>query len=105
MEAAEQQIEKALNKINTTDTATREKVLRALTNLVAELIEKDFARLVQVLYRMDVEEEKLKKAFAENVGKDAATIIAELILQRHLQKLQTRAENKKPSPPSAEECW
>lgn len=77
---------------------------RVLTPLVRELLEKDFAQLVQVLYRIDVDEEKLKRTLAANPEKDAAAVIAELMVQRHLQKVHTKATHKKP-PPSAEERW
>ena len=66
-----------------------ENVLEKLTRLVAYLMEKDFARLLQVLYRIDVSESKLKAALAEGDEKPSE-IVAQMILEREMQKVATR---------------
>src|SRR5450432_3586905 len=58
---------------------------------INELIKSDFQKLVNVLYRVDVNERKLKYLLQENVGADAAVIIADLIIERQLEKIKTRA--------------
>lgn len=62
----------------------------ALTFFINHLIQKDFQKLVSVLYKIDVDEEKLKRILKENPGKDAAELIAHLIIERELQKIETR---------------
>jgi hypothetical protein len=62
-----------------------------LASYLNELIQNDFNQLINLLYRIDVDEQKLKKTLKENAG-DAGLIIAELIIQRQLQKLKTRKE-------------
>ncbi len=70
--------------------------LNDLHHLLAEhinyLIQKDFQKLVFVLYRVDVNESKLKALLQENRQEDAGNIIATLIIERQLQKIKSRQE-------------
>ena len=47
-----------------------------------EFINQDFSKVVQLLYRIDVSEAKLKKVLHENPNEDAAGLIADLIIER-----------------------
>jgi hypothetical protein len=49
---------------------------------------------VTLLYRIDVDENKLKKILKEQAGTDAAQIIAQLIIEREQQKAETRKKFK-----------
>lgn len=57
---------------------------------INHLLVYDFNRLIQVLYRVDVSEKKLKELLGENPQTDAAIIIAELLIQRQEEKLRTK---------------
>ena len=61
-----------------------------LQSEISRLIMEDFEKLVQLLYRIDVSENKLRQTLSENPATDAATIIADLIIERQIQKLRTR---------------
>ena len=61
-----------------------------LAALVQELINHDFYALIQFLYRVDVEEGKIKKLLAENAGGDSSLLIADLLLQRTAEKRAAR---------------
>ena len=63
-----------------------------LLQAVEDLVSNDFARLVQVLYQMDVPEAKLKAMLKANPGINAAPIIAQLMLQRQLQRVKDRKQ-------------
>jgi hypothetical protein len=63
--------------------------LRAAIN---NLIRNDFQQLVHILYRVDVNERKLKFLLQENVGEDAAVIIADLIITRQMEKITSRQQ-------------
>lgn len=63
-----------------------------LTIFINDLIQNDFQRLVTILYKIDVDENRLKRILKEKEGKDAAVIIAELIIERELQKIETRKQ-------------
>jgi len=59
---------------------------------INQLIQTDFQKLVSILYRIDVSEAKLKYLLKENADKDASVIIADLIIERQLQKIKSRQE-------------
>lgn len=65
---------------------------RELAEWVNELIEKDFSGLVQVLYRLDVPENKLKQVLQDQPGEEAGRLIAELIIERlnHIRESRTK---------------
>lgn len=66
-----------------TPEALRELLLRQ----VNYLLERDFERLLQSLYRIDVPEQKFRESL---VSQDPAGQITDLILQRELLKVKTR---------------
>ena len=68
---------------------SQETLLAKLTAIVNYLLSKDFNRLMNALYRIDVSEEKLKRTLASNTD-NTAKAISELILERELQKVETR---------------
>jgi len=61
-----------------------------LAIFINDLIEKDFSRLVQILYRLDVSEDKLKNVLQENPTSDAGNMIATLIIERIAQREQVK---------------
>jgi hypothetical protein len=54
------------------------------------MIRTDFSALVQLLYRIDINETRLRQLLQTNTGEDAGKIIARLIIERLWQKIQTR---------------
>ncbi len=76
-------------------TISMEEMRQRLAAEINELILHDFQKLVGILYRVDVNERKLKYLLQENVGEDAAVIIADLIIERQLQKLKSRQEYRR----------
>lgn len=66
-----------------------------LARRINELLNSDFSRLISVLYRMDVSEPKLRLLLKENPGTDAGLLIADLMIERQLQKIKTRRETKR----------
>jgi hypothetical protein len=59
-----------------------------------------------VLYRVDVNERKLRTLLKENQNEHAGNIIAELIIERQLQKIKTRKEySKTQEDNTSEEKW
>lgn len=76
-----------------------------LIALINELINQDFQSLVQLLYRIDVDEKKLKALLSKAQGAASAPIIADLLIERQLQKARTRAQFSGGNPPTDEERW
>jgi hypothetical protein len=62
----------ALEKLTTPDLET----------MINELIKTDFSKLVQLLYRIDVSEAKLKNILQAHPNEDAGKLIAEVVLER-----------------------
>ena len=71
-----------------------------LAAYINHLIQADFEKLVSLLYRIDVSENKLKYLLNENPGEDAGKIIAGLIIERQMQKIKFRRQYKPCFPPS-----
>ena len=67
---------------------------KKLAIFINDLIENDFQRLIDVLYKVDVDENKLKQTLQKEATKNAADTIATLIIEREVQKLQSRKEFK-----------
>jgi hypothetical protein len=83
-----------------------EKARQQLIFLINELINKDFHSLVQLLYRIDVNENKIRTFLDQNTERDSAIILADLIIERQLQKVESRHRfSSKNKPASDEEKW
>jgi len=67
-------------------------LIQQLADYINQLILVNFERLVQLLYRIDVSEAKLKYLLKENPNEDAGRIIALLIIERQIQKIKFRKE-------------
>lgn len=63
-----------------------------LVNFIDDLIQNDFNRLVSILYRVDISEQKLKLKLAENKDSNirSAEIIANLLIEREQEKIRSR---------------
>ncbi|MCE7994559.1 MAG: hypothetical protein HEP71_21450 [Roseivirga sp.] len=68
---------------------SHEALLKKLIHIVSFLLEKDFGKLLQVLYRIDIPEDKLKAALAADQT-EPALLISQMILDREMQKVETR---------------
>ena len=54
------------------------------------LIQRDFGALLQLLYRIDVSETRLRRMLNDESGEDAGRLIARLIMERQWQKIESR---------------
>ncbi|MCX6318177.1 MAG: hypothetical protein NTW29_12860 [Bacteroidetes bacterium] len=86
-------------------TANLNELQEKLTVHVNHLINTDFDKLVYYLYRIDVNEQKMRSLLSQTAGENAASSIATLIIERQLQKIETRNQHKAdPSIPD-DEKW
>lgn len=69
---------------------TEKELLALITRYIQELINQDFEQLLYILYRIDINENKVKKAIANAAPEQSASIIAEMILEREKQKIVSR---------------
>lgn len=70
------------------------------------LIINNFSLLISVLYRLDISEKKLKQLLQQSTSVTAGDIIAEMIIERQLQKIASRKAFKNNPPDIPEdEKW
>ena len=77
-------------ELNIPVETTQEQMEIFLAGGINQLIENDFTQLLQILYRIDVSEQKLRSLLKQNTGTDAGRIIAVLIIERQLEKSRSR---------------
>ena len=87
------------------EVISEEQLLQRLSFFINDLIQNDFQNLVTILYKVDVNENKLKQLLLENAGEDTALIIAALIIERQLQKIETRKQFSSKSENEVDEKW
>jgi hypothetical protein len=98
----------AINKslqIDLPENISFEILKEQLSKHINQLIQSDFQKLVSILYGVDVSEQKLKSLLKEYPGSDAGKIIAELIIERQLQKIKSRKETKSNNQMPDDERW
>lgn len=71
---------------------SREEVRNWLANVIARLMHEDMERLLWILYRLDISEKKAVDALSLSIAPDLA--LADLVIERELQKIETRREYK-----------
>ena len=75
-------------------TNDKEQLAKALAEGINQLIQTDFTRLINMLYRIDISEKTLKDTLEKQADEDAGLLIARLIIERLLQKQEMRAKFK-----------
>lgn len=72
-------------------------IRKQLGHYINDLIVNDFQKLVSLLYRIDISESRLKQLLLKENHEDAGKVIADLIIQRQLEKIKTRQQFKQPN--------
>ncbi|MGZ5221215.1 MAG: hypothetical protein ACXWC7_14095 [Chitinophagaceae bacterium] len=80
-------------------------VIKELSAYLNYLVLNDFPALVQILYRVDISEKKLRTALAENKEADAGDLLAELIIERQQQKIFFKGRTSSEDDITGEERW
>jgi hypothetical protein len=62
---------------------------------INNLLTANFDRLISILYRMDVSEVKLRQLLSDHPAEDAGKLIANLMVERQVQKIRSRQQFKK----------
>ncbi len=82
-----------------------EELRQKLVSHINHLINYDFEKLVFYLYRIDVNESRMKYLLDQREGENAAALIADLIIERQLEKIKSRKESKSTNDIPDEEKW
>jgi len=72
------------------ESISMDELKNLLSGHIHHLINNNFNKLVGILYRIDVSETKLRELLEDKHAEDAGIIIAELIIERQIQKIQSR---------------
>jgi len=98
-----QESHQSLAHCNTMEETNQLRV--TLEHLINELIQHDFGTLVQWLYRIDVDEKKIKAALTLQKESNASAILAALMIERQLQKIEYRSQFTRNENIPDEERW
>jgi hypothetical protein len=77
-------------EINLPENAGLEELREKLSAHINNLVNHDFEKLVFLLYRIDVDEARMRALLSHKEGEDSPGLIADLIIERQLQKIQSR---------------
>jgi hypothetical protein len=80
-------------------------VLKVLAEKINWLILNDFGHLVQLLYRLDISEQKLKLLLQQNPDLPAGQLIAEMIVERMEKATKSRQEFSHEEDIAEEDRW
>lgn len=81
------------------------KSVEELSTWVNDMILKDFNGLLNLLYRLDINEARLRKMLDEIQNEDAGKIIAAMIIERQLQKIKSKQQFKQANDIPEEDKW
>lgn len=79
-------------------TENEAELLALIEQLIQELIDNDFEQFLRLLYRIDLNEQKVKEVIASRGPEHATKSIAVMILEREKEKAKSREEHKSDSP-------
>ena len=81
-----------------------EDLIRALSERIADMLEKEPEQLMSALYRLDVLEEKIHPVMRPDAPEPANIGLARLVVERQKQRVSTKANVKVP-PLEGMEGW
>jgi hypothetical protein len=74
---------------------SREFIKTKLTGIIGYMLEHEFEKLCNTMYRLDVSEHKFREVLSGSNQEDIAGDIADLVIDREIQKVKTRQLYKK----------
>lgn len=87
--------------IATVDQLTKQELI----DTINYLINHDFEKLIYALYRIDVYEHKIRNLLENRTDINAATLIADAIIARQLEKKIAREKYRQVPPDKPEDSW
>ena len=82
------------NEENLLTEENQDKILEKLTQIIKILLVKDYHRLVNAMYRLDINEKLFREAISGMHSPNVASRLAELVLNREKEKIETRKKYK-----------
>lgn len=95
MEKENQAIQKLAYQLQLSERSN-ENQLNALEIYIEHLLQTDFNKLLSIMYRLDVSEEKLKKAINSAFDLISTTkTITQLMIEREIERIKTKEKYSK----------
>ena len=82
-----------------------EKIAEDLAEYINQLIDSNFTTLLSLLYRLDISEDKLRTSLDAGTGEPAGNLIALMIIERQLEKIESRKRYKMEGEIPEDEKW
>ncbi len=92
-------------EISLPDKISLEELREKLSLHINHLINTNFEKLIYYLYRIDVNENKMRNLLEQKEGENAAGLIADLIIERQLQKIESRKKSSKDDSIPDDDKW
>jgi hypothetical protein len=86
-------------------SVSRDDGLSILSSAVNDLLVHNPDKLISILYRMDVSEQKIKEMLHSRPNEDAGILIAQLMIDRQEARIIARRTFKMPESDDEEEKW
>ena len=90
---------------NISETGDADALLHELAAHLNHLLQSDFSKLLNLLYRIDIPENTVAAALHEQPNTDAGIVLAQLIVERQIKKLQMRRQFNAPPNIPDDEKW
>jgi hypothetical protein len=84
---------------------SKDELRNNLAEHISHLINHDFEKLIYYLYRVDVDEHKMRRLLNQREGENAAGLIADLIIERQIQKIESRRKHSSKEDIPDDEKW
>jgi len=84
------------------EKVTMDDVRKFLIEKITTLLDRNHGMLMSILYRIDVSERRVKQAMTGSSPAELPAVLADLVIERQLQKLRTKryyAQSSRPSYP------
>lgn len=78
------------NLVQDGQSFTYKQLHKTIADKMNRLLAENFSLVISILYRLDISEKKLKMQLSKSENAPAGDIIATMIIERQLQKIETR---------------
>ncbi|RZS94849.1 hypothetical protein [Cecembia calidifontis] len=83
-------LKKDFNLPEIQENFTEEGLVEILTPVIKQMLDRDFERLLQICYRIDLGEQVLKKILHESDPDQMANDLSRALVKRQVQKIEIR---------------
>jgi hypothetical protein len=78
------------------DQIDNEDLIRIMAERIRELLAGDLEALMSMMYRLDIDEAKIKLAFSKENLEDPAVSLAKIIIERQKRRMDTKKKYRQP---------